>query len=119
MRRNQAVDSFDCRQHYSPRDDLESSAPMPQVRISDRRVYIFNGPHRQELQSLLFDQRLKQGIRDDGHPMHAGAERKPECDKRMNVAGTAECGQEDVKAPAAGGRWRHHRSRVSAARLKK
>ena len=29
MRLDQAIDSRDCRHHHPPRDDLESSAPMP------------------------------------------------------------------------------------------
>ena len=79
------------------------------MRIGDRRVHIFDASDRQELQALLLDQRLEKRVRDDCRAMPAGPERESECDDRMHIARTAECGQQHMQRPQASGRRRHHR----------
>ena len=88
------VDRGHRRQNRPPGHHLEPLARMPQIRIGNRRLRVFERADRQESQTLSFDQFLKERAGDDRGAMSPGLESETESDDRMDVASAPDRGEQ-------------------------
>src|SRR5262245_32287039 len=93
-----AIHRSDRRNDGPVRDDGESLARVPEVRIGNRLARAFDSAEWKKPESLRFDQLLKEWIGDEGRPVTAGSKREAEGDHRMDVTGASDSRQQNVHA---------------------